>query len=111
WPGNIRELKKFVDLLVEGGAGRVDLPIVERLLKMIRVQESEASFVTDDQYRLALAQGLDEAVERFIDTVIKRNLAANDGKKSTSRADLRSAALLLSPSLNRFDPGLEEPAA
>jgi DNA-binding NtrC family response regulator len=112
WPGNIRELKKFVDMLVAGGEGRVGLGAVERLLKTIRVTEGESSFVTDEQYRCAMSQGLEEAVDRFVDTVIKRNLAENDGKKTKTLEDLKISTRLLYASLKRFEiPGKKEPGS
>ena len=102
WPGNTRELRKFVDLLAAGNEGRVSDETVTTLLKSMRVEEGTGSFVTDEQFRFALTQGLDEAVDRFIDTIIKRTLAQNDGKKTKTLADLKISTRLLYSSLKRF---------
>lgn len=102
WPGNTRELKKFVDLLAAGNEGRVSDETVAALLKSMRVEDGAGSFVTDEQFRFALAQGLDEAVDRFIDTIIKRTLAQNEGKKTKTLADLKISTRLLYSSLKRF---------
>src|SRR5205814_138813 len=101
WPGNTRELKKFVELLTGGGEGRVGLDGVSRLLKTLRVQEGAGSSLTDDQYRYALERGLDRAVERLVDAVIRRNLAENAGKKTKTLSDLKISTRLLYASLKR----------
>jgi DNA-binding NtrC family response regulator len=103
WPGNIRELRKFVELLSAGDEGRVSPEAVARQLKAVRVQEGEASFATDAQYRFALAQGLDAAVDRLVDTIIRRSLAENGGKKTKTLADLKISTRLLYSSLKRVE--------
>jgi len=102
WPGNTRELKKFVDLLAAGDEGRVSAEIVAKLLKAMRVEQGTGSFVTEEQYRFALSQGLDQAVERFIDTIIKRTLAQNEGRKTKTMADLQISTRLLYGALKRI---------
>ncbi len=102
WPGNIRELRRFIDLLVAGNEGRVSFETIAGLLKSMRVEEGAGSFVTDEQFRFALGQGLDEAVDRFIDTIIKRALAKNEGHKTKTLADLKISTRLLYSSLKRF---------
>jgi|CXWL01.1.fsa_nt_gi DNA-binding NtrC family response regulator len=102
WPGNTRELRKFVDLLAAGNEGRVSVETVAALLKSMRVEEGAGSFVTDEQFRFALSQGLDQAVGRFVDTIIKRTLAQNDGKKTKTLAALKISTRLLYSSLKRF---------
>ena len=57
--------------------------------------------MTNEQYRFALQKGLDEAVNRFIDRLIARNLEANDGKKTKVLEDLRISTRLLYGSLKR----------
>lgn len=111
WPGNIRELKKFVDLLVAGNEGRVSGETVDRLFKSIRVEGGAGGFVTDEQYRFALAGGLDEAVERFVDTIIKRNLDENGGKKTKTLEDLKISTRLLYASVKRCGGSAREAAA
>lgn len=108
WPGNIRELKKFVDLLVAGNEGRVAGESVDRLFKSIRVEGGAGGFVTDEQYRFALASGLDEAVDRFIDTIIKRNLSENAGKRTKALENLKISTRLLYSSIKRFEGAARE---
>lgn len=103
WPGNIRELKKFVDLLVAAHEGRVAPETVQKLLRVAFVEEGAGEFVTEDQYGLALQKGLDAAVERFVDSIVARNLDANDGKKTKVLEDLKISTRLLYASLKRHD--------
>jgi DNA-binding NtrC family response regulator len=105
WPGNVRELKKVVDLLMAGDEGRVGAENVRRLLQSALTEEAPASgFVTDEQYRYALDRGLDAAVDRFVDTVIKRNLSHNGGKKTRVLDDLKISTRILYSSLKRQEP-------
>lgn len=103
WPGNIRELKKFVDLLAAGGEGRVTLQAVQKLLASIRVTDkNEASdIVTETQYRLALREGLQKTLDLITDEIIKRNLTANTGRKTQVLEDLKISTRLLYASLRR----------
>lgn len=109
WPGNIRELKRFVDLLAGGGEGRVTGETVSRLLRAVRIESASGDFATDEQYRFALSEGLDRAVDRFVDSVVRRNLQANGGKKTRALADLKISTRLLYSSLKRSQPD-QEPA-
>lgn len=102
WPGNIRELRKFVDLLLAGDEGCVSVETVSRLLKTIRVEDGTDSFATEAQFRFALSQGLNEAVDRFIDTIIKRAVTQNYGRKAKTLADLKISTRLLYSSLRRI---------
>lgn len=101
WPGNIRELKKFVELLAAGHEGRVGREAVDRLLQTARAESDGAEFLTAEQYRLAKEQGLDAAMERFIDEAIARSLAENDGMKTKVLKDLDISTRLLYASLKR----------
>jgi DNA-binding NtrC family response regulator len=101
WPGNIRELKKFVDLLVAGHEGRVAPETARKLLRTALVEEAAGDFVTEDQYGFALQEGLAAAVNRFIDRIVARNLDANDGKKTKVLGDLDISTRLLYASLKR----------
>jgi DNA-binding NtrC family response regulator len=100
WPGNARELKKFVDLLAAGQEGRISPETVQKLFKTLSVEEGEG-FVSEEQYRFAKHHGLDEAVDRFVDTIIRRSLADNGGKKTAVLSDLDIATRILYTSLNR----------
>ncbi|MBI4372040.1 MAG: sigma-54-dependent Fis family transcriptional regulator [Elusimicrobia bacterium] len=101
WPGNIRELKKFVDLLEAGHEGRVGPEAVERLLAALRVEQGPEGFASDEQYRFALSRGLNEAVDRFIDVLIQRSLSDNGGKKTKVLDDMKICTRLLYTSLAR----------
>jgi DNA-binding NtrC family response regulator len=104
WHGNIRELKKFVDLLVAGGEGQVSDAVVRRLLSTLPDDASLKSFVTDEQYRYALSEGTPAATARFIDSLIERNLAAHGGTRRRVLADLRIGTGALYASLRRTQP-------
>jgi DNA-binding NtrC family response regulator len=101
WPGNIRELKKFVELLAAGHEGRVTLETVNHLLTSVRAEESGHEYVTAEQYRLAKERGLDQAANRFIDTIIAKSLAENEGKRRQVLRDLHISTRLLYASLER----------
>lgn len=101
WPGNIRELKKFVDLLVAGQEGRVLPETVGKLLRTVVAQEGAAEFLSDEQYRFILRHGLEKATERFVDTAIRRCLAEQAGKKTKVLSTLGISTRLLYASLKR----------
>ena len=104
WQGNIRELKKFVDLLVAGGEGQVSDTVVRKLLTALPENGTLQSFVTDEQYRYALGEGAPAATTRFIDSLIERNLAAHGGKRTRVLAALRISTSALYASLRRMQP-------
>lgn len=102
WPGNTRELKKFVELLTAGDEGRVGAESVQRLLRSASTEDAPAAdFLTEEQYRYALERGLDAAVDRFVDAAIKRNLAYNGGKKTKVLDELKISTRILYASLKR----------
>jgi len=101
WPGNIRELRKFVYLLVTGHEGRVTLKDVNHLLTNSRSGESGKGFVMAEQFRLAKELGLHEVTDRFVDTIIAMSLAENGGKRTQVLKDLRISTRLLYVSLER----------
>jgi two-component system nitrogen regulation response regulator GlnG len=101
WPGNVRELKKFISLVVSGPTGRITLDMVRELLATARSNQISDAFLTELQYQFILANGLDKAVKRFIDTAIQRNLSENKGRKTKSLSDLDISTGLLYRSLRR----------
>lgn len=101
WPGNIRELKRLVDLLAAGQEGRVDLEAVDHLLQTLRIEEKAGDFITEEQYRFAERYGLNEAVDRFVNKMIERSLADNGGKKTGVLTHLKIPTSILYTSLNR----------
>ena len=109
WPGNTRELKKFVELLASGQEGHVTLDKVRRHLAMALQQPEAATgdFMTERQYRYALDKGLDAAVERLVYEAVRRNLNENGGKKTKTLADLKISTRLLYSTLKKSG-GLEK---
>ncbi|MBI5239114.1 MAG: sigma-54-dependent Fis family transcriptional regulator [Elusimicrobia bacterium] len=102
WPGNTRELKKFVELLAAGVEGHVTLEQVRRHLAQDSGRPSADGVCVDDVwYRYALDHGLPETVDRFIGEVIRRNLAENHGKKIKTLSSLKISNRLLYSTLKK----------
>lgn len=95
WPGNTRELKRFVDIVACGTDGQVTLKAVQRHITQSAAQESPAIAVTQAQYDYALEHGLAGAVDRFTSGIINRSLNENNGKKSAALARLKISKRLL----------------
>jgi DNA-binding NtrC family response regulator len=104
WPGNARELRRFVELLVDGARveGRVTAAAAARLLDTAASATDEPVFVSDGQYDFAVRNGLNAAVERFVDAVIERNLAENGDKRTKVLASLRIPTSRLYATLKRL---------
>ncbi len=101
WPGNVRELKKFVELATVGHPGRIDAEAVKALLNSARVESRPEAFLSESHYRVALDKGLDFAVERFVDAIIRRNMDENGGRKTKVLSDLKISTRILYASLRR----------
>ena len=101
WPGNVRELKKLVDILTAGESGRVEVEAVKKLLNTLRLEEGTGHFVTEEQRRFVLREGMNSAIERFMDGVIERTLKANGGKRTQAISELKISTRLLYQSLRR----------
>jgi len=97
WPGNARELKRLVGLLASGHEGRVTREHVLRHLTHFPSARTPSSvgFVTEDQYRCALRDGLNGSVDRFTREIVQRNLAENGGKKTRTLSALKISTRLL----------------
>jgi len=108
WPGNVRELKKLVELLMAGPEGRVTPETLRGLFATALAEEGRASFVTEDQYRFALRNGLNEAVNLFIDSVVARNRGENGGGIRSVLVDLKISSRILYASLKRLKRQLSE---
>jgi len=110
WPGNVREVKRFVSLLAAGEDGRVGPEAVDRLLRTVRAEHgATGGFVGEEQYRYALENGLTAAVDRFSDEIIRRNLDDHGGKKTATLADLKISTRLLYAALARLRGERSEP--
>ena len=99
WPGNIRELKKFTDLVSGGQQGRVDLETARRHLKG---QCAAPGSAEDALYAAALAGGLDAALEKVSADIISRNLRENGGVRTKTLADLKISTRLLYATLKKL---------
>ncbi len=104
WPGNARELKKLVELLVSGAETRVTLETVRKHLNQEIKALPAGGFLTDTQYRYAVDNGLDSAAELFSYEIIRRNLRENSGNKSKTMAGLKISTNLLYARLKKFEP-------
>ncbi len=91
WPGNTRELKRIVDLLVAGPGGQVTADQVRGPLSEGRVTPPAAThrFVGESQYRYALEHGLHATLDRFASEVVQRSLKENGGRKVNTMSALR----------------------
>ena len=94
-------LKKFVDLLVAGHEGSVTPEAVARLLADAVASDGGGAFTSDEQYRFAMKNGLDAAVDRLTDEIVRRCLEENGGKKTKVLTDLKISTRLLYASLKR----------
>ncbi|MDD2773556.1 MAG: sigma-54 dependent transcriptional regulator [Elusimicrobiales bacterium] len=108
WPGNIRELKTFVEL-VSATDGMVTLDTVQRhIAQTIRAEQRQSAkdgFLTDEQYDYAVAKGLCEALDRTAYEAIKRSLRENRNKRVKTRAQMKISARMLYSSLRKFGGG------
>lgn len=103
WPGNTRELKKFVELLAAGAEGQVTLEQVHRhLTQNPSRQPASAGLGADESwYRYALDHGLPDAVDQFVGEIIRRNHSENHGKKIKTLSDLKISNRLLYSTLQQ----------
>lgn len=104
WNGNVRELRRFVDLLAAGHEGRVGAEAVAPLLAQAEAgAESPRAGAggLDELYARALSEGLNPVLDRIADDLIARSLAENGGKKTKTLRDLRISTRLLYASLSR----------
>lgn len=102
WPGNTRELKRFVELVGAGTQGAVALETVRRHITPVEATEQPVTeVVTQAQYDCALKYGLAAAVDRFSAGIINRSIAENHGKKSAALAQLKISKTLLYATLER----------
>ena len=71
WPGNVRQLEKFISKLVRKFGARElsanDLP--ERFIDIIRVEESEHDFILPD---LPINEGLDQYISDYKNAIIQK---------------------------------------
>ena len=93
WPGNTRELKRFVELITTGTDGQVTLEIVRRHITQSAAPELLA--FTQAQYDYALERGLAGIVKSLQSEIIRHNLSENHGKKAAVLKQLKISKRLL----------------
>lgn len=105
WPGNTRELKKFVELVSAGAEGRVTLTAVKKHLTQAvkALPAQDGGFITQRQYDLALKHGLNETIDRFAYEIIKRNLSEPGGGKVKTQKVLKISTRLLYSKLRKYE--------
>ena len=102
WPGNIRELKRFSELLVSGSEGRIDLATVKKHLTASGCGAAAGQLSGEGPYRHALSNGLERTLDRIAYEIIQRSLADNGGKKTKTLSDLKISTRFLYSTLNKF---------
>jgi len=107
WPGNTRELKRFVEIASAGADGQIALDVVSRHLKLSEAQPEPLSF-SQAQYDYALKNGLIALAENLKAAIIRRNLEENHGKKAATLEQLRISKRLLYSVVDPKQPGGEE---
>ena len=96
WPGNTRELKRFVELVAAGAQGIVTLETVRKYITPAAAPSTAApEAVVPADYDYALKHGLAAAVDRFIAGIISRNLHENHGKRAAALTQLKISKRLL----------------
>lgn len=90
WPGNIRQLKTIVDLLLADCAGK----ITEENIRKKLTQEPACSMPTTpqdhkDRIMLAREKGLEEVLDRLGYEIISAELTANGGKATKAIKNLK----------------------
>ncbi|MBI4801505.1 MAG: sigma-54-dependent Fis family transcriptional regulator [Elusimicrobia bacterium] len=96
WPGNTRELKRFVDIMAFGTDGQVTLDMVKRHITLSNAPEQPGTVtITQTQYDYALKYGLPETIDQITAQIINRNLNDNRGRKIDTRGQLKISKRLL----------------
>ncbi|MBI4655958.1 MAG: sigma-54-dependent Fis family transcriptional regulator [Elusimicrobia bacterium] len=93
WPGNTRELKRFVDIVTAGADGQITLDIVQRHITQSAAPEMLT--FTQAQYDYAIKYGLAGVIDNFKSEIIRHNLHENHGKKTAVLKQLKISKRLL----------------
>lgn len=109
WPGNIRELKKFVELMREGGEGRINLETVSRHLSASESPALAQELMNNAHYSSALANGLEETLNQLAYEIIRKNLTENKTKKTKTLSELKISTRFLYSILRKFEESGEKP--
>lgn len=96
WPGNTRELKRFVELVSAGTQGAVTLETVRKHITPVAAPSRAAQGGgAQAYYEYALKHGLAAAVGRLTAELIARSLGENGGKRAAVLAQLKISKRLL----------------
>jgi len=96
WPGNTRELKRFVELVAAGAQGIVTLETAKKHIKPAAAASAAAlDGVPQWYYDYALKYGLEAAVDHLTAGIINRNLGENNGKRAAALEQLKISKRLL----------------
>lgn len=87
WPGNIREVKNFLNFCSQRESGRIQLADAEEFF-LAHAQRTNSEF-SPELVKLALSMGLDEMTEKLREFVIKSVLEQNDGQVTKTMQDLQ----------------------
>lgn len=109
WPGNTRELKRFVELVSAGTQGAVTLETVRKHITPATAPSTAAQGgEVRAYYEYALKHGLAAAVDRLTAELITRSLDENGGKRAAALAQLKISKRLLYTTLAEMRNAREE---
>ncbi len=94
WPGNIRELKRFFQLVTLEGKGLIGVPDIEKHLQEKAVLPTKA-VLTTEQLNLAMQIGLPAFIEKIESEIIGNALTKNNKaiRKTISELQINQAKL------------------
>jgi transcriptional regulator with PAS, ATPase and Fis domain len=88
WPGNIRELKKVIDLLSQEKSGVIDQTSVQKYLNS-NSNNADRSYLTTDQKTLITDMGLRSFIKKIEQEIVKESLSRNKGKITHTIKELK----------------------
>lgn len=122
WPGNIRELKKFVEVAQETQGTitpevirkhitdtMTTLPRTEKVYVPTEIDSScidrtpKEDFLTNQQYEYSVNKGLNESIAKFAYEVIKCSLSRHGGKRANTLKELKISKRMLYSILYKFE--------
>lgn len=110
WPGNIRELSRFAEVISVSQSGVIKASEVESFMKSSQ-NMIQRKFLHPDQYELIKKMGLREFLDVFSRQVIEMALSENDGKarKAISELQISSATFYKYYDKDSLNPILMKP--
>lgn len=88
WPGNIRELLRFGEILTASGVGVVKLDDIQSFIKSSGTKKT-AGIVHEEQFELIKMIGLKAFIDQFMAEAIRMGLEINDNKIRATIKQLR----------------------